>query len=144
MDGRSDVPPTPPYLRDPSLAGAAANPSAGFATSTGAAAPLARGLFMAPRASSVDGVARAPAAQPRKVLAKRPAQKEKKGEPAAKRVRKAPPPPPFEAPPPPFQAPPQPEAHLPSQPPPFQARAQPEAELPSDAPVVFDQMHTRY
>ena len=54
MDGTTDIPPNPPYPRDPAAAGATVNPSAGLTTSSSAGdAPtpstdLTLGLFMAP------------------------------------------------------------------------------------------------
>lgn len=76
----ADIPPTPPYIRNPSAAAAAAaaNPSAGLSFGFAADAPpppssgLARGLFMAPRTTSQDGVAPPPAAKPRASVSKRP------------------------------------------------------------------------
>lgn len=67
MEDNSSVPPTPPYMRDPSPVGAAANPSASVTNPATGAAPnpgvgLARGLFTAPRPNSAGAVAQAPGA----------------------------------------------------------------------------------
>lgn len=67
MEDNSSVPPTPPYVRDPSPVGAAANPSASVTNPAAGAAPnpgvgLARGLFTAPRPNSAGAVAQAPGA----------------------------------------------------------------------------------
>ena len=78
MDGRTDIPLTPPYMRDLSIAAiAAANPSAGYTSAAAAAAPaalnarLVRGLFMSPWTSAWGGVTPSPVVKPRSSASKR-------------------------------------------------------------------------
>ena len=140
MDGRTDVPPTPPYSRDASNVGAAANPSAGLTSSAGGAAPtpavgIARGLFMPPRSNPVGAP---PAAKPRKALSKRPPPKGRtaaapkrpsKGKQSTAVPQAAPAPPPPPPPPPPFDAPAA-DGHT--------AFSAPGADAGADATEVFD------
>ncbi|KAE8775621.1 Tyrosine N-monooxygenase [Hordeum vulgare] len=59
MDGRVDIPFTPPYARDPAAASTGANSSMGSSSFASTGAPpttnLARGLFMAPQTTSAAG-----------------------------------------------------------------------------------------